>query len=100
VTDPKRLTDWELDQLRFSAEQRDIVDVPGKDLRALVDEVLALRRRPQAHPYASLLALCPVGGAALWVMTGEWRWAVVGFLALLASAAVGAAIDGAKRGAR
>lgn len=121
--DPKRLTGWELDQLRFSAEQREIVDVAGKDLLALVNEVTEGRQRytigwdqvpnvtgediarwkqaqPPQHPYATLLALLPIGGVALWVVTGDWKWAAIGLLALLAAAAVGAAIDGAKRGAR
>jgi hypothetical protein len=56
--------------------------------------------QPPQHPYASLLALLPIGGVALWVVTGDWKWAVAGVLALLAAVAVGAAVDGAKRGAR
>lgn len=51
MTDPKRLTNWELDQLRFAAEQREIVDVAGKDLLALRNEVAAIRRKA-SHPLA------------------------------------------------
>jgi hypothetical protein len=97
--EPKRLGDWQLDQLRVSAEQRDIVDVASKDLLLLVDEVAEARRK-RSQPWAPLALLPVVAGALAWLWSGDWRWFVAGLLALAAVAAVGSSLDGAKRGAR
>lgn len=37
------MTNWELDQLRFAAEQQDTVEVASKDLLLLLDEIAARR---------------------------------------------------------
>jgi hypothetical protein len=94
--EPKRLTDWELDQLRFSAEQRDIVDVASKDLLALVGEVAAGRRKA-SQPYAPLVVLPVIAGVAAWLWTGDGRWAVAGVLLLAAGVVVGTTMDSAHR---
>jgi hypothetical protein len=94
--EPKRLTDWELDQLRFSAEQRDIVDVASKDLLLLVDEVAEARRK-RSQPWAPLALLAPVVGALAWLWSGDWRWFAAGLLALAAVAAVGSSLDNTTR---
>lgn len=91
--DPKRLTDWELDQLRFSAEQRDIVDVASKDLLALVGEVADTRRR-RHRSLTPLILFFPIAGTALWMVTGHWQWFTAGWLALSAAAVLGTTFGG------
>jgi hypothetical protein len=98
VTDSYRLTGWELDQLRASAEQREIVDVAGRDLLALVDEAATARRRSPSL-WASLWVLPFVAGTLGWLWSGDWRWMGSGLLGVLVVSVVGAAVDG-KRGAR
>lgn len=94
--DPKRLGDWQLDQLRFSAEQRDIVDVASKDLLALCDEAAA-SRRTRRHPFAALWVLAPAAGIVQWIWTGDWRWLATGFVCLFVVGAIGAALDSRRR---
>ena len=97
--EPKRLTTWELDQLRASAQQRAIVDVAGVDLLALCDEVFASRRKT-SQPYAPLVALPPIAGLAAWLWTGDWRWAALGAPLLLVGVVVGTTLDNAERARR
>jgi hypothetical protein len=94
--EPKRLGDWQLDQLRFSAEQRDIVDVASKDLLLLVGEVAEARRK-RSQPWAPLALLPVVAGAFGWLWSGDWRWFVAGLLALAAVAAVGSSLGNTAR---
>lgn len=52
------------------------------------------------HPLgaAGLVALC--AGLLAWLWLGEWRWGATSLLALVLLAAIGAAMDRRKGGAR
>lgn len=51
------------------------------------------------HPAAALALLPLLAGLAAWLMTGDWRWAVLGLIGLLAAAVVMAALP-SQRGQR
>lgn len=56
--------------------------------------------RKPLHPLGAAGFLALGAGLLAWLWLGEWRWAVTGLVLLVVLAAVGAALDARKGGAR
>ena len=60
---------------------------------------MSARESKPLHPLGAVGLVALAAGLLAWLWLGDWRWAVTGLVALVALAAIGAAIDGRKRGA-